>query len=302
MPTTASRDATMQTTLVHHFNAYAKNVNSQYGEDGIAQEILRRVNSLREAGSRYCVEFGAWDGKYLSNTFDLISNHGYQAVLIEADPARFKELSENLPQPSVVKINKFVTFDGDTTLDGLLSTTSIPIEFDFLSIDIDGNDYHILESLKQYRPILICIECNPTIPNDVEYIQPRDFSIKRGASARAITALASRKGYAVVASTECNLFLLNRNFVSQVGLFSEPTLEEVRSDAATRVFAFCGYDGTVILSQPLKMNWHRFEVTTQELQVLPSTLRKFPDDYNQFQRARFKLFRALRRWRQRFNA
>ena len=35
---------------------------------------------------------------------------------------------------------------------------------DLLSIDIDGNDYHIFESLKKLRPRLIICEYNPTIP------------------------------------------------------------------------------------------------------------------------------------------
>ena len=47
-------------------NLQAKSVASQCGEDGIikaALEVLRETN-------KWCVEFGAWDGKHLSNTFD----------------------------------------------------------------------------------------------------------------------------------------------------------------------------------------------------------------------------------------
>ena len=146
------------------------------------------------------------DGKYLSNTCHLITKRNFRAALIEADPERFKTLCNNFPQSSVTKINEFVTFEGATTLDALLSKTDAPIDFDFLSIDIDGNDYHILKSLQKYRPKLICIEFNPTIPNEVDYIQPRDFSVKRGAGAGSIASLASAMGYAVVASTQCNLF------------------------------------------------------------------------------------------------
>lgn len=44
--------------------AYRKNVNSQYGEDGVLQELVRRLGI---ANGQF-VEFGAWDGQHLSNT------------------------------------------------------------------------------------------------------------------------------------------------------------------------------------------------------------------------------------------
>lgn len=284
----------MSTTKITNFNPFARNINSQFGEDGIIEEILSRVDKVRAVESRYCVEFGAWDGKYLSNTYNLIAERNYQAVLIEADPVKFELLCKNIPQSSVRKINRFVTFDGPTTLDGLLSETDIPINFDLLSIDIDGNDYHILASLKKYHPILICIEFNPTIPNAVEYVQPRDFLVKRGASARAIASLASSMGYAVVASTHCNLFLLDRDYIPKVDLLREPTLEEVRDDEDTRRYVFCGYDGTILLSDPLNMPWHGLNITGKELQTLPPYLRRFPDDHNGFQRIGLQLLRAFR--------
>jgi hypothetical protein len=46
---------------------YGTNVTSQSGEDGILREVFARIGLK----SRWCVEFGAWDGKKFSNTFDL---------------------------------------------------------------------------------------------------------------------------------------------------------------------------------------------------------------------------------------
>lgn len=287
----------MSRDRVASFNGFASNVNSQFGEDGIIAEILSRIDDHRPLGERYCVEFGAWDGQFLSNTYSLIANKGYKAVLIEADAARFRVLCRNLPQESVTKMNEFVGFEGSATLDKLLARTSIPRKFDLLSIDIDGNDYHVLESLNDYRPILICIEFNPTIPNSVEYVQPRDFRVKRGASARAIASLASRKGYAVVAATQCNLLLLDRGHLSEVGLSAEPALSEIRPDDNVCSFVFCGYDGSVLLSRPVRLAWHGVTVEERDLQVLPAPLRRFSGDYNLFQRVGLQLLRFLRRSR-----
>jgi hypothetical protein len=284
----------MSTASPNHFNAFAKNVHSQYGEDGIIEEILKRLDAVRLAGPRYCVEFGAWDGKHLSNTYRLITDCNYRAVLIEADPAKCKALSQNLPQSSVVKMNRFVSFEGPSTLDGLLSETDIPMTFDLLSIDIDGNDYYILESLQKYRPILVCIEFNPTIPNAVDYVQPKDFRVKHGSSAKSIAALAASKGYAVVAATHCNLLLLDRSHLTNVGLSREPSLDEVRDDQDAITYVFCGYDGKLLLSKPLRMPWHGLQYKESDLQSIPFWLRRFPDDYNPLQRLAWLCLKALR--------
>ena len=47
---------------------HTSNVFSQNGEDGIIEEILNRL----EIQTGWVCEFGAWDGIYLSNTFNLI--------------------------------------------------------------------------------------------------------------------------------------------------------------------------------------------------------------------------------------
>lgn len=40
---------------------------SQYGEDGIVEEILKKLNQNINLDN-WCSEFGAWDGVHLSNT------------------------------------------------------------------------------------------------------------------------------------------------------------------------------------------------------------------------------------------
>ena len=178
------------------YSSAGRDVYSQFGEDGIIEGILKDMPQ-----NKWCVEFGAWDGIYLSNTCNLIRNRQYRAVLIEADPKRFSELNENIDSSKNILINKFIRFEGHDTLDNTLLQTGIPADFDFLSIDIDGNDYYIFESLSVFRPKVICIEFNPTIPNEVIFVQKRDFRVKHGASAGAIMQLATRKGYALVAAT-----------------------------------------------------------------------------------------------------
>ncbi|MBT5399271.1 hypothetical protein HOL24_01865 [bacterium] len=44
---------------------YASNFRSQNGEDGIIEKVFKIIG---EPENKYFVEFGAWDGEFLSNT------------------------------------------------------------------------------------------------------------------------------------------------------------------------------------------------------------------------------------------
>jgi hypothetical protein len=213
-------------------------------------------------------------------------------VLIEGDARKYRQLCRNLPQDEVVKICRFVTLEGDATLDRILAGTAIPTDFDLLSIDIDGCDYHILESLRQYRPKVVCIEYNFSIPNEVDFVQAADFAVKQGSSARALVRLAAAKGYALCAVTETNLLLVREEFAAAVGSAS---LEALRDDTAWRNLVFFGYDGTLLSNrEAIRMPWHRLHVPPARLQVLPPFLRAFGEDYGLVRKALFALWVLLR--------
>jgi hypothetical protein len=69
---------------------YKYNIYSQNGEDGIIEEVFKRLG-LDEFNKFWVVEFGAWDGKHLSNTFNLIKK-GAASCLIEGDSTKFLDL------------------------------------------------------------------------------------------------------------------------------------------------------------------------------------------------------------------
>ena len=80
----------MKETLIDfNFKIYKKNIFSQFGEDGIIEEIFKRLSDVSD---KRCCEFGAWNGKFLSNTCNLITNHNYEAILIEADKKNLMNL------------------------------------------------------------------------------------------------------------------------------------------------------------------------------------------------------------------
>ena len=69
---------------------FNKNIYSQFREDGIIEEILSK---LQDNCKSECCEFSAWDGTHLSNTYNLILNKNYNALLIEPNKKRLKKLN-----------------------------------------------------------------------------------------------------------------------------------------------------------------------------------------------------------------
>ncbi|MEY2542211.1 MAG: hypothetical protein QOI22_1813 [Verrucomicrobiota bacterium] len=190
---------------------FAKNITSQNGEDGLLEEIFRRIGDK----NRWCLEVGAWDGKHLSNACAFWRDRGWSAVLIECNDESFAGLKNNTRDfPKVHAIHRRVTAAGDDSLDSILQKAGAPSDIDLVSIDIDGNDYYILESLKTFAPRVIVIEHNPTIPPEVEVVQePNAPRARFGASASALVALARRKGYGLAANTWCNcIFVRDEEF------------------------------------------------------------------------------------------
>jgi hypothetical protein len=180
---------------------YEYNERSQFGEDGVIWEIFKRIGE----GNKLCVEFGAWDGEYLSNTYNLYRNKGWKALLIEADKHKCGELKNKLRSPHIV-LNRFVRPTGEDSLENILRSQNISEEIDLLSIDIDGDDYYILENLKKVRPRVIIIEYNPTIPPGNELVQTEGGYF--GASSTAVMKLAGKMGYKLAHATQTNLILL----------------------------------------------------------------------------------------------
>jgi hypothetical protein len=243
---------------------FAANVYSQRGEDGIVQEIFRVIG----AKNRWCVEFGAWDGVFLSNTCSLIRDHGWSAVLIEGNKERCDEIRNNFPgNEKVHPICAMVGFEKDVdTIDKLLKGTPIPKDFDLISIDVDGVDWHIWESIVEYRPRVVIIEFNPSVPNDVVFIQDRDMTINEGCSIAALVELAKAKEYELVAVTGANcLFVVAEEF-HKFGI-EDNRPRAMRLDRPDYIFH--GYNGKIYHTMS-RLRWYgkNYELHPDSLQFL----------------------------------
>ena len=136
----------------------AKNIYSQLGEDGIIEAIFPYLK--KDIQSLEVIEFGAWDGVHLSNTFNLICQ-GANAVLIESDEQRFRDLLLTASKYSTITpLNKIVRKNGINSLDNILK--EVPKiknnEIDVLSIDVDNRDNLNIWKSTKLRPQIVLIE------------------------------------------------------------------------------------------------------------------------------------------------
>jgi len=253
---------------------YKKNIFSQNGEDGIIEEILNR---LGEKSDKNSCEFGAWDGIHLSNCYNLILSKSFKGLFIEGDKKKFIDLKKNLETKNTILVNKYVTFEGQNSLDRILEANNFNIDFDLLSIDIDGNDYHIFESLKKFKPKIIVIEFNPTIPNDVEFIQEKNDKINQGSSALSILKLAKKKNYSLICATHCNLFFVEETFKKIIIGDNFFSINDFVDDAKHKNYIFYGFDGTIFTSKKIALPKHNN--LSPKINQIPKIFRVYPDNF-----------------------
>lgn len=192
-------------------NKYGYNVYSQNGEDGIIQELLK----LLHIDSGWVVEFGACDGKYLSNTFNLVENNNFNAVYIEGDETFYKKLLTTSKQfKNITPLNCFIQPTGVCSLTNVLEKTLIPVDFEILSIDVDGIDYHIWENFEKYSPQIVIIEINSSFKPDIEIIHSESNPVT-GSSFLSTLKLGINKGYTLVCHTG-NMFFLRNDLLGDI--------------------------------------------------------------------------------------
>lgn len=249
---------------------WARDVHSQCGEDGILDHLL----SVLDIPSRYFVEFGAWDGRHLSNCAAL-ADRGYSGCFIEGDSGRHADLARGYAaRPDISCINAYVRSHGTDGLDAILDRAGAPAEISVLSIDIDGTDYHVWAGFSSRMPAIVVVEYNPTIPPEVLFAQADDAAIHHGCSLAALHSLGRAKGYVLAAATELNGIFVRADLSEKAQLASYLPHEVKPLTYQTALFH--GFDGTMMVAGHNTLLWHGVHFDAEDLQILPAELRRFP--------------------------
>ena len=194
-----------------------RKVFSQNGEDGLIDEIFKSIGVT----NRVFVEIGVGDG--LENNTLFLARQGWSGYWF----------SPGVPAanvPSTVKYHNGYVLPCNANK--LFNDIGVPNEFDLLSIDIDGEDYWVWESLP-FNPRVVIIEYNASYPppdkrtipyNPTETPFVWDGTNYYGASISALTNLAESKGYSFVG---CNGNGVNALFVKKELVSPQASLTDV---------------------------------------------------------------------------
>jgi hypothetical protein len=250
---------------------YARSSQSQLGQDGILEKIFEVIGE----GNKFCIEFGAWDGVKYSNTWELIAQKGWSGILIEGNPDRCRDIVRNHNNnPKLQVVNALVWWEGDSRLDAILERCDTPADIDLLGIDIDGNDFHVWNAVEKHKPRVVLIEFNPSVPNDVYFVQDADPEIRQGSSLRAMIELGKKKGYSLVCTRKIDAFFVRDEYFPLFEIESND-IDSMYDNRNFITLLFHGYDGTLFTAGRKNLIWCDGEFDDETFQIRPKEKRFF---------------------------
>lgn len=201
-------------------------VYSQTDEDGIIQEIFDRIGT-----SHTFLEIGVQTGVECNTLYLLLK--GWKGTWVEGSPSYVKQITAALDGtefPSRFQaLNSFVTRGNIVSIYDRAARFIGAENVDFFSLDIDGNDIHILRELLSSgaRPRVVCVEYHgkypPPLSIESAYADDHvwDGSDYMGSSLQAFVDMVGEFGYRLVT---CNIPGINAFFVLETLSDSFPAL------------------------------------------------------------------------------
>ena len=191
-------------TYINSLSDVEFSVFSQWGEDGIIEWLIQRNGEMPET----FIEFGVEDFRE-SNCRFLMMNRNWRGLVIDGSEKNIHTIrSDSISwKYDLGSICEFITCKN---INSLIKSSGITGEIGILSIDIDGNDYWVWNSIECVRPHFVIVEYNAvlgdlepiTVPYRDDFIRAKvHFSnLYYGASIMAFCTLAFKKGYTLLGS------------------------------------------------------------------------------------------------------
>jgi hypothetical protein len=198
---------------------YEFKIFSQWGEDGIIQHLLDVV----EVKNKTFIEFGVESFKESNCRFLMVKNN-WKGFVIDGSDENIAELRQSYYfwKYNLTAVSSFIT---KQNVDSLLMRSGFDEDLGLLSIDIDGNDYYVLQAIESFKPRILICEYNAvfgarkiTVPYDDNFQRTnKHFSnLYFGASLSALVYLAQTRGYSLVGvnSNAVNAFFVRNDLLS----------------------------------------------------------------------------------------
>jgi hypothetical protein len=201
-------------------NEYYSTTKSQ--SQNQESEFLVQISSSIK--NKIFVEFGFHYAAF--NCIGLI-REGFSGLLIDGDPSENTLIMKMINRILRTNINVRQEF---LSLDNIeLALQSVKEGIGVLSIDVDGNDYHLLKEILSFViPEVIVVEYNASlldslisVPYDKNFVRhvKHDSGWYHGASLSAFSKLLSNYGYSLVRSIGgLNAFFVNESILSSQNL------------------------------------------------------------------------------------
>jgi len=200
-------------------------VFSQFGDDGIIQYLVHRLQLLPDT----FVEFGVENYRE-SNTRFLLLNNNWRGLVLDGN----QDFINYIQQDQIYwrqTLTARCAFIARENINELLGAAGLAGEIGLLSVDIDGNDYWVWEKIAMVDPAIVIVEYNCIFGADLAVAVPYEPQFARhrahysgqfwGASLHALKLLADRKGYSLVCcnSAGSNAYFVRNDKVADLPFF-----------------------------------------------------------------------------------
>lgn len=207
-------------TEIENFSDVEFSVFSQFGEDGIISWLVSKIPNIEQV----FVEIGTQD-YWESNTRYLLKSKKWKGYLIEGSEDYINKIKKQRTywQNNIKAIQAFVNKDN---INDVIKKNIKEKRVGLLSIDIDGNDYWVLENINNLSPTFIICEYNSIFGDIFRVSVPYKENFDRnkshfsnlyfGASLSSFKSLLGKKGYNFLgtSSTGVNAFFVKKEYYS----------------------------------------------------------------------------------------
>ncbi len=205
--------------FLHELSAKRNTHQSFAGENAKINEILKSLQ-IRDG---YAIDIAASDGLSQSCTYHFF-NSGWAGLCVEMDPIKFSKLACLYREFGNVALEKVRVTPNN--VGAVLNSAECPQNFEFLNLDIDSYDLHVIRKILEngYRPQLISLEINEKIPSAVFFTV--DFDEGHywkgdhfyGCSITAASSLMEEFGYSLINLEWNNAFFIPNALIEKSNL------------------------------------------------------------------------------------